>query len=120
MRKLLITISILFMCGSAWADTASYYTRASCIAESGQCTMANGKELMDNEMVAASWFYRLGTFLVVTNIDNGRSVKVQVTDRGPAKRLVKKGRIIDLSYAAMSKLGGISKGIINVKVERAK
>ncbi len=51
----------------------------------------------------------------VTNLKNGRSVIVRINDRGPYI----KGRIIDLTPAAASKLGfGFAQGLAKVKVER--
>ena len=100
--------------------TASYYTVKSCIKESGQSTMANGKELQDDKLTAASWDYPFEAILRVTNLTNSRAVIVKVTDRGPAKKLYAKGRALDLSYAAMCKLDGVKQGIISVKVERLK
>ena len=42
----------------------------------------------------------MGTVVRVTDQENGKSVKVCVTDRGPFVR----GRIIDLSFAAAQQL----------------
>jgi rare lipoprotein A len=55
----------------------------------------------------------LGTMVIVTNLDNGRSLEVKVNDRGPFA----KGRIIDLSYAAAKMLGFWEQGTTTVKVE---
>ena len=54
----------------------------------------------------------LPSFARVTNLDNGKSVVVRVNDRGPFHP----GRIIDLSYAAATKLGYVSKGTARVEV----
>lgn len=42
-----------------------------------------------------------GTVKTVTNLSNGRSVQVKITDRGPFI----KGRCIDLSFAAAKAIG---------------
>ena len=55
----------------------------------------------------------LGTMVMVTNLENGRSVELKVNDRGPFL----KERIIDVSYAAARILGMWGKGTTNVKVE---
>lgn len=55
----------------------------------------------------------IGTVVKVTDQNNGKSVMVCVTDRGPFVR----GRIIDVSYAAASKLGLHKRGVGNVKLE---
>src|SRR3990167_6283326 len=66
----------------------------------------------------ASWFYPFGTILKVTSLNNGRSINVTVNDRGPAKRLVKKGRVIDLSKKAFESISPLSAGVIPVRIER--
>jgi rare lipoprotein A len=48
----------------------------------------------------------------VTNLDNGRSVVVTITDRGPFVR----GRIIDVSRKAAGQLGFLNKGVTRVGV----
>jgi rare lipoprotein A len=55
----------------------------------------------------------LGTMVMVTNQENGRTVELRVNDRGPFL----KDRIIDLSYAAARILGVWGKGTAFVKVE---
>jgi len=55
----------------------------------------------------------LGTMVIVTNLENGKSLELKVNDRGPFA----KDRIIDLSYAAASILGVYEKGTAWVKVE---
>lgn len=97
--------------------TASWYSIESCIKESGQYTMANGKELNDELLTCASWDYAFGTKLHITNIRNGKSCVVRVSDRGPARRLYRMGRIIDLSKRAFSELALLEQGIIEVNVK---
>ncbi|NWF94289.1 MAG: septal ring lytic transglycosylase RlpA family protein [Syntrophaceae bacterium] len=55
----------------------------------------------------------LGTLVMVTNMENGKSLELKVNDRGPFV----KGRIIDLSYAAARILGMWEKGTAFVRVE---
>jgi len=55
----------------------------------------------------------LGTTVMVTNLENGKSVELRVNDRGPFV----KERIIDLSYAAAQIIGIYEKGTALVKVE---
>jgi len=115
---LVFLVAVLWACGALGEPlTASWYSEASCLAESGQCIMANGQPLDDSALTCASWDYRFGTSLKITNIDNGKSVIVTVTDRGPAKRLYKRGRVIDLSKQAFLNIADLKKGIINIKIE---
>jgi len=84
--------------------------------------MANGQPFKPEELTAASWFFPLGTRVQVTSQLPGqpaRSIVVTITDRGPADRLVRQGRIIDLSEASFRTLSPLKKGLIPVKVEVA-
>lgn len=54
----------------------------------------------------------LPSFARVTNLDTGKSVVVRVNDRGPFHE----GRLIDLSFAAASKLGITRRGTGRVEV----
>ena len=96
--------------------TASWYSVESCRREGTSGIMANGKRLNDDEYTAAMWGVPFGTRFIVTNIRNGRSVCVVISDRGPAKRLVKQGRIIDLSKAAFAAIADLRQGLIQVEV----
>jgi rare lipoprotein A len=49
----------------------------------------------------------------VTNLANGRRVKVVVDDRGPFVR----GRVIDLSVATARRLGMVRDGVVPVRLE---
>jgi rare lipoprotein A len=53
-----------------------------------------------------------GTRVHVTRVDNGRSVTVTVTDRGS----LIPGEVIQLSQAAMDRLGGLDDGVVHVKL----
>ena len=75
--------------------------------------MANGKRFDRRKLTAASWYVPLGTVLRVVNLENGKSVTVTVTDRGPNLRL---HRILDLSEAGARELGYVEKGLTRVLV----
>jgi rare lipoprotein A len=82
--------------------------------------MANGHRFDPDKLTAASWFYPLGTRVRVTvNSPDfaSRSVMVTITDRGPAKRLVQQGRVIDLGRAAFQKIAHPDLGLVQVVVE---
>jgi rare lipoprotein A len=65
------------------------------------------------QLTCAHNTFPLGTVVMVTNLENGRSLELKVNDRGPFV----KERIIDLSYAAAQLLGIWEKGTAFVKVE---
>lgn len=73
---------------------------------------ANGERYDMYEMTAAHKNLPLPTYVQVTNLDNGKKIVVRVNDRGPFH----KGRVIDLSYAAASKIGMLKKGTARVEV----
>lgn len=64
------------------------------------------------KMTAASPVLPIPCFVRVTNLENNHSVIVKVNDRGPFAP----NRIIDLSYAAATKLGYVKKGTALVDV----
>lgn len=61
----------------------------------------------------ASNYYRIGTVLHVTDLDNGKSVDCKVNDKGGFKYPI----VVDLSYAAFEKLDNSDKGVLNVEIE---
>ncbi len=76
-------------------------------------TTANGEAYDVYAMTAAHTTLPIPTYVRVTNLENGRQAVVRVNDRGPFAH----GRIIDLSYAAATKLGFAHKGTASVEVE---
>jgi rare lipoprotein A len=86
---------------------ASYYGRE----HDGRRT-ASGEIFDMNEMTAAHRTLPFGTRVRVTDLANGRQVTVRINDRGPFRR----GRIVDLSYAAARKLGIVGRGVAKVRV----
>ena len=83
-------------------------------------TTANMETFDDEKLTCAMWGVPFGTMLKVTNLDSGKSVLVRVNDRGPAKRLVSEGRLIDLTKKAFSGIASLDEGLIQVKVQITK
>ena len=74
---------------------------------------ANGEAYDQNALTAAHRTLPMPSMVRVTNLDNGRSIKVRINDRGPFKN----GRIIDLSLRAADLLGFHRQGTAKVRVE---
>ncbi|HXX68795.1 MAG TPA: septal ring lytic transglycosylase RlpA family protein [Polyangiaceae bacterium] len=74
---------------------------------------ADGGVFDPRAMTAAHRTLPFGTWVEVTCVDTGRSVRVRITDRGPFGHAE---RIIDLSRAAADKLGIRSRGIAPVAI----
>jgi rare lipoprotein A len=73
---------------------------------------SNGERYDMHRLTAAHPSLPFGTRVRVTNLDNGRSVEVRINDRGPFKR----GRIVDVSFAAARSLGAVGPGVIPVRL----
>jgi len=74
---------------------------------------ASGEIYNMYDMTAAHKTLPLGTVVMVTNLENNRSVRVTINDRGPFV----KNRIIDLSYAAAKAIGMVGPGTAEVMIE---
>lgn len=73
---------------------------------------ANGAIFDQRKLTAAHKTLPLGTKAIVTNLENGNTVEVEINDRGPYVP----GRVIDVSYAAAKQLGFLKSGIAPVEV----
>ena len=120
--KLLMIASLLVMvaAGSLCAKPVAMSGMASWYGEAHRGRlMANGKRFDPDKLTAASWFYPLGSKVRVTAESPAgapRSVLVTITDRGPAKDLVHRGRMIDRTHAAFKRLGDPDTGLIAVTI----
>jgi rare lipoprotein A len=74
---------------------------------------ANGEIYDMYAMTAAHRTLPLGSLVKVTNVKNGKQIRVRINDRGPYAN----GRILDLSYGAAAVLEMTSDGVGPVQVE---
>ena len=74
---------------------------------------ASGVPYRPGQMTAAHNTLPFGTLIQVTNVRNGRSVKVTVNDRGPHV----KGRIVDVSKKAARQLDIVEAGVVPVQLK---
>ena len=74
-------------------------------------TTASGEIFDKNELTAAHKYLPFNSVVEVTNLANGESVEVRITDRGPYGP----GRVIDLSSEAFSRIASLGAGVINVQ-----
>lgn len=115
-HRTLLLVPILSLCVSLASGLDRLYTaegKASFYANlfHGRIT-ANGEVFNNLDLTAAHLKLPFGTFVNVRNTENGRNVIVRINDRGPYV----KGRIIDLSQAAMRMLRGYDEGVVPVKL----
>lgn len=74
---------------------------------------ANGETYNMHDLTAAHRTLPLPSIVRVTNLENGRSIKLRVNDRGPYAR----GRILDVSKKAAELLGFQNNGTAKVRVQ---
>ena len=74
---------------------------------------ASGEIYDSSLLTAAHRELPLGTVVDVTNLDNGRTVRVRINDRGPFIA----GRVIDLSRAAAEEIGLLGPGVGPVRLD---
>lgn len=74
----------------------------------------SNREIYDMyEMTAAHKTLPFGTRVMVTNLNNGRTIAVRINDRGPFVG----ERIIDLSYAAAATIDMVGSGVAPVRLD---
>lgn len=64
-------------------------------------------------LAAANPWLPMGSYVRVTNVENGKSVIVKINDRGPFGN----GRIIDLDKVAFAQIASLGAGVANIKME---
>ncbi|WP_036692507.1 septal ring lytic transglycosylase RlpA family protein [Pedobacter glucosidilyticus] len=77
---------------------------------------ASGEVFRNHKLTAAHKTLPFGTKVKVTNLNNGKTVKVRVNDRGPFVA----GRIIDLSKQAAKKIAIDKVGVARVTISYKK
>lgn len=78
--------------------------------------VAMGHRFDPESLEAAMWDVPFGALMKVTNLENGRSVVVRITDRGPSRRF--RNRVIDLTRGSFARIASLRQGLVPVHVER--
>jgi rare lipoprotein A len=116
MRKrvvILLAGAAVMLPALALAQTKTFSGRAAYYGDNYKGKTASGQIYDGAKFTAAHKTLPFGTRLRVTDARTGRSVVVVVNDRGPFTP----GRVIDLSLAAATSLGMITRGVIPVNIE---
>lgn len=74
---------------------------------------SNGEVYDMYKLTAAHRTLPFGSIVRVTNLNNGKSTTVRITDRGPFVA----NRVIDLSLAAAQEIGSVGPGVVPVRLE---
>jgi rare lipoprotein A len=106
---LLFFCAINFICiAQTMSGTASFYAQ-----KFNGRRMANGGTFSNSGSTCACNRLPLGTRVLVTNIKNGKTLELVVTDRLAANNK----RVVDVTASAAKTLGFYSAGLTKVKVE---
>jgi rare lipoprotein A len=92
--------------GCSWYNESSWFGLK-------RGTTSLGEKVMPWHLTGAHKTLPLPCLVKVTNLDNGKTLKVRLNDRGPFIS----GRILDVTPRAAKKLGFHDQGITQVKVE---
>ena len=129
---ILVTLAVLLITQTALYANPSqivYLHSSEIIIKTGQASWyskespginkytANNEVFNDSDFTAAMWDVPFNQKVRVTNLENGKSVIVRVNDRGPHRRFVEEGRLIDLTKQAFASIASLDKGLIDIKLE---
>lgn len=124
MKVLFILFALISFAFAEEHGIASHYS----IRTNGGTHTASGIPLCDSKYTAASLIFPLRSTVKITNLNNGKTAIVKITDTGPfatdsrgkALRPLRRHptRIVDVSQATAKKLGFKDRGLTRVKVER--
>ncbi|MBC8126475.1 MAG: septal ring lytic transglycosylase RlpA family protein [Gloeobacteraceae cyanobacterium ES-bin-144] len=92
--------------------TCSWYNESSFFGLK-RGTTSLGEKVMPWHLTGAHKTLPLPCVVKVTNLDNGKSIKVRINDRGPFIP----NRILDITPRAAGKLGFYDKGLTTTRVE---
>ena len=97
--------------GKSVIGVASFYSRSLDGSET-----ATGEIFRQNGNTAASNFFKLNTWVRVTNLRNGNTAIVRINDRMHVS-MSQRGRVIDVSRSIAKKLDFLYRGLTRVQVE---
>ncbi|AFM06166.1 rare lipoprotein A [Bernardetia litoralis DSM 6794] len=119
----LFLIFSLSSCDALFAPTEEESTSAGAYTEEGIASYyadkyegrptASGETFRQDLLTAAHKTLPFGTMVTITNLKNGKKIRVKINDRGPFVA----GRIIDVTSRGARELDFINDGIVNVKIE---
>ena len=113
-KNLFRSLVFFILCFTSTLSIAAEEGIASYYSDVFQGKKTASGELYDrNKLTGAHKTLAFGTKVKITDLENGKSVIVIITDRGPQS----KKRMVDLSYAAAEQIDLINAGISKVRME---
>lgn len=117
-KQLILILVVLFLaaCADNTPVTGPYPKMGKASWYSAKIT-ATGERFDGNEPTCAMRRTDFGKRYSVCNTANDKCVIVRHNNFGPSKNFYDKGRIIDLSKAAFSRIADLEEGIVKVTIE---
>ncbi|MEI8349883.1 MAG: septal ring lytic transglycosylase RlpA family protein [Candidatus Omnitrophota bacterium] len=117
-KQLIFILVVLFL--AACADNTPVigpYPKTGMASWYSAKITATGERFDGNDLTCAMRRTDFGKRYKVCNTADNKCVIVRHNNFGPAKRFYGKGRIIDLSRAAFSRIADLKEGIVGVTIE---
>ncbi len=95
--------------GETFTGRVSWYS----VKTNGGTRTASGIPFSDHGGTAAHRTLPFGTLVKVTNLGNGHSTVLKITDRGPFH----KGRVLDIAIGAAKELGFAQQGLATCRID---
>ena len=112
---LIVCFVLLFGCADNQPVIGAYPTHGEASWYTARRT-ASGEKFNQYAFSCAMRKFDFGKYYRVCNVANNKCVAVRHNDFGPSKRMYLRGRIIDLSHPAFSRIADLKQGIIEVTV----
>ena len=121
MKRAIATLLIpvaLVLCGCQDnAPVAGIYPASGVASWYASSSTSTGERFDGKGLTCALRKNNFGGYYKVCNSDNDKCVTVRHNDFGPSMRMYSRGRIIDLSREAFSRIAGLDDGLARVTVE---
>lgn len=119
-RYSLILLFFIFLpgCGQDNMPVSGLYPKEGLASWYVAKRTATGEIFKKNELTCAMRKRDFGKNYIVCNLENKKCVVVRHNNFGPSKRMFQKGRIIDLSKAAFSRIADLKQGLIKVRISQ--
>lgn len=117
-KRLSLILAVLFL--AACADNTPVsgpYPKTGIASWYSSKITSTGEKFNSNDLTCSIRKNDFGKYYKVCNIANDKCVTVRHNDFGPSKSFYDRGRIIDLSQAAFSRIADPQDGIIRVTIE---
>jgi len=114
LNKIILILLSTFLISFVSSDPIVYKGKATYYGQhwTGRLT-ASGERFYSDSLTAAHKYFKFGTILKVTNLNNDSVCFVKVNDRLPRSSSI----LIDLSYGTAKQLNFLKRGVIDVTLE---